>query len=125
MFELLLVGVGGFIGAVLRFLVSGWLQKDAVFPYGTLGVNFLGSFALGFIMYASEYAGLFDDRARLFFAVGVLGAFTTMSTFSYESLRLLENEEFFLLGLNVLATVALTLFAVYLGKVLVLTIWRF
>lgn len=125
MFQLLLVGVGGFIGAVLRYLVSGWLQRDASFPFGTLGVNFLGSFALGFIMYASEYSGFFDDRARLFFAVGVIGAFTTMSAFGYESLRLLENDEFLLFGLNVLATVALTLFAVYLGKLLVLSLWRF
>jgi CrcB protein len=124
MFQLLLVGVGGFIGAVLRFLVSGWLQKDALFPYGTLGVNLLGSFALGFIMYASEYAGFFDDRTRLFLTIGVLGSFTTMSAFGYESFRLLESDEFVLFGINVLATVALTLFAVYLSKVLVLNIWR-
>lgn len=121
---IVLIGVGGFIGAVLRYLVAGWIQNGVTsFPLGTLGVNFIGSFLLGFVMYLSEYQGFFNEEARVFLTIGILGAFTTMSTFSYESFRLLEQNEFMLLGLNVAGTVFLTLFAVYLSKLFVLRIW--
>jgi CrcB protein len=124
MYSLLLVGIGGFIGAALRYLVSRLLQNSFVsFPVGTLGVNALGSFFLGFIMYASEYQGVFSEETRMFLTIGLLGAFTTMSTFSYESFRLLENNELLLLGVNVVGTVALTLVAVYLGKIAALNLW--
>lgn len=93
------------------------------FPLGTLGVNFIGSFLLGAVMYSSEYQGFFSEETRIFMTIGVLGAFTTMSTFSYESFRLLEQNELWLLGLNVAGTVFLTLFAVYLSKLMVLRMW--
>lgn len=122
--SLLLVGIGGFIGAALRYLVSRLLQNGIVsFPVGTLGVNMLGSFFLGFIMYASEYHGVFSEETRMFLTLGLLGAFTTMSTFSYESFRLLENNELLLLGVNIVGTVALTITAVYLGKIAALNLW--
>ena len=121
---LLYIGFGGFVGAVLRYLVSGWIQNGvASFPLGTLGVNFIGSFLLGAVMYLSEYQGFFSEETRVFLTIGILGAFTTMSTFSYESFRLLEQNEFWLLGLNVAGTVFLTLFAVYLSKLMVLRLW--
>jgi CrcB protein len=65
--QILLVGVGGFIGAIMRFIAGGWLQKySAAFPYGTLAVNFTGTLALGFIMYSADYKGLFDaDNVRI------------------------------------------------------------
>lgn len=117
---LVLVGVGGFIGAVLRFLVGGWLQGGfSVFPVGTLAVNFLGSLALSVVMYASDYLGFLDDKTRVFLTIGVLGSFTTMSTFSYESFRLLEQEELLLFSVNVVGTLLLTFFAIYLGKSIV------
>lgn len=121
---MVLIGFGGFIGAVLRYLVSGWIQNGVTsFPLGTLGVNFIGSFLLGLVMYLSEYQGFFSEEARVFMTIGVLGAFTTMSTFSYESFRLFEQNEFWLLGLNVVGTVFLTLFAVYLSKLFVFRMW--
>lgn len=75
-------------------------------------------------MYSSEYLNVLDDKTRLFLAIGLLGSFTTMSTFSYESFRLVEQKEFLLFGLNLLATITLTLLAIYAGKLLVLNFWR-
>ncbi len=116
----LLVGLGGFVGAILRYWISGWMQSSFVtFPVGTLGVNFLGSLLLALIMYASEYRGLFGEEARVFLTIGVLGSFTTMSTFSFESMKLLEQSEHIMFGLNLVGTVSLCLLAIYLGKFLV------
>ena len=90
----LIVGIGSFIGGVLRYLVSGWVQSGAIiFPLGTLSVNFIGSFILSLIMYFSEHVGLFSEEVRIFWTIGLLGSFTTMSAFSYESFRLLEQNE--------------------------------
>jgi fluoride exporter len=119
----LLVGLGGFVGAILRYWISGWIQSGFVtFPIGTLGVNFLGSLLLALIMYASEYRGLFGEEARVFLTIGVLGSFTTMSTFSFESMKLLEQSEPIMFGLNLVGTVSLCLLAIYLGKFLVVGI---
>ena len=119
----LLVGLGGFVGAILRYWISGWMQSGFVtFPVGTLAVNFLGSLVLSLIMYASQYRGLLGEEARIFLAIGVLGSFTTMSTFSFESMKLLEQSEHMMFGLNIVGTVCLCLLAIYLGKVLVLAV---
>ncbi len=114
------IGVGGFLGAILRYYISGWIQGGSIqFPLGTLGVNFIGSLLLSLILYSSEYKGWFDPDIRIFLTVGLLGSFTTMSTFSYESIKLLEEEEIFLFGINIISTLALTFLAIYLGKILV------
>ncbi len=119
----LLIGIGGFIGAILRYWISGWIQSGfIVFPLGTLGVNFIGSFFLSLLMYLSEYRGFFDEEVRIFLSIGVFGAFTTMSTFSYETFKLLEQREILLLSLNITGTVMLTLLAIYLGKLLVINL---
>ena len=116
----LIIGLGGFIGAILRYWISGWIQSGVVtFPLGTLGVNFLGSLLLAFIMYTSEYRGFVGIETRVFLTIGVLGSFTTMSTFSFESMKLLEQNQYILFGLNLVGTVTICLLAVYLGKVLV------
>jgi len=119
----LLVGSGGFVGALLRYYVSGWIQTGAVaFPLGTLGVNFIGSFILSLVMYLSEFKGLFNEETRIFLTIGVLGSFTTMSTFSYESIRLLEQQEIMWFSANILGSIALTLLAVFLGKIIVINL---
>jgi fluoride exporter len=113
----LIVGLGGFVGAILRYWVSGWIQSGFItFPFGTLGVNFIGSLLLALIMYASEYKGVFGEETRVFLTIGVLGSFTTMSTFSFESMKLLEQSEHMLFGLNLVGTITLCLLAIYLGK---------
>ena len=116
----LLVGLGGFVGAVLRYWIGGWIQSGFItFPAGTLGVNFIGSLVLALVMYASEYRGLFGEETRVFLTIGVLGSFTTMSTLSFESMKLLEQSEHMMFGLNLVGTIVLCLLAIYLGKVLV------
>lgn len=120
---ILWIGLGGFIGAILRYGVSGWVQANAVtFPLGTLTVNFIGSFILALVMFMSEYKGYFNEEMRVFLTIGMLGSFTTFSTFSYESFKLLEQQEHLLFGANVIGSVALTLLAVYLGKLITLSL---
>jgi fluoride exporter len=119
----LLVGLGGFIGAILRYWVSDWIQSGFLtFPLGTLGVNFLGSLLLALIMYASQYRGLFGEEVRVFLTIGLLGSFTTMSTFSFESMKLLEQSEHMMFGLNLVSTVSLCFLAIYLGKLMIVGI---
>jgi len=119
----LIVGVGSFIGGILRYWISGWIQSGVLtFPLGTLSVNFIGSLILSLIMYVSEHVGLFSEEVRIFWTIGLLGSFTTMSTFSYESFRLLEQNEHILFGLNIATTLILTLAAVYIGKLIVLNL---
>ncbi len=119
--KLALVGLGGLVGSVLRYLVGGIAQgAESAFPFGTLAVNFTGALGLGLIMFSSEYLGWFDEPARIFLAIGVMGAYTTVSTFGYESFRLLEQKEDALFLVNVAGTVILVLFAVYLAKAIVM-----
>ncbi|MDW7731797.1 MAG: fluoride efflux transporter CrcB [Methanolobus sp.] len=129
MYTVILIGIGGFIGAILRYTIGGWVQDNFVsFPFGTLAVNILGSFFLGLIMYISEYHGIFNEETRVFLTIGILGAFTTLSTFSYESFKLLDSSNITLLIINIVATVVLSILAVYLGKTVALSftsgLWR-
>jgi len=117
------IGLGGFLGALLRYWISGWIQAGMVtFPLGTLAVNFIGSFILALVMFLSEFKGYFTEETRIFLSIGLLGSFTTMSTFSYESFKLLEQQEHMLFSVNVIGSVALTLLAVYLGKIITLNL---
>ena len=116
----LLVGLGGFVGAILRYWISDLIQSGFVtFPAGTLVVNFLGSLLLALIMYASEYRGLFGEETRVILTIGLLGSFTTMSAFSFESMKLLEQSKHMMFGLNLIGTVSLCLLAIYLGKLMI------
>ena len=117
MLALLYVGIGGFIGAVFRFLLSSSLQGSAKFPLGTLGVNILGAFTLSFITYTGEKSLAISNTSRLFLAVGLLGAFTTMSTFSLESFKLLEEKQNLLFVMNMALNNVLCLIGIYLGKI--------
>lgn len=120
MYILLIIGIGGFFGAILRYLISGWVQNNIItFPVGTMAVNFIGCFILGLVMYLSEYEGFFTEETRIFLTIGLLGAFTTMSTFSYESFQLLEDKEILLFGSNLVGTITLAFLGIYLGKMIV------
>ena len=118
MLTIIYVGIGGFIGAVFRFLLSNTIQGSSRFPLGTLGVNILGAFTLSFITYSSEKALALPDSSRLFLTVGLLGAFTTMSTFSLESYKLLEEQQNLLFLANLALNNILCLTGIYLGKII-------
>jgi len=118
MLSIIYVGIGGFIGAVFRFLLSSTIQGSSRFPFGTLGVNILGAFTLSFITYSSEKAFALPDSSRLFLTVGLLGAFTTMSTFSLESFKLLEDQQNLMFIGNLALNNLLCLSGIYLGKIL-------
>jgi len=112
-----LVALGGLIGSVGRYWASGAVQRlgGLDFPAGTLGVNLAGSFVLGLVMALSLERGLIGADLRVALAVGVCGGFTTMSTFSYETMALLRDGEVaFALG-NVGVTILGCLVAVWLG----------
>ena len=92
--NLLFVGLGGFIGASLRYatgLFVGRFITDAQFPYGTFVVNMVGCLLIGFIAGLTDSRELMNDTSRAFVFTGMLGAFTTFSTFSYETMGLLQN----------------------------------
>ena len=110
----LLVGIGGTIGAILRYLVSGTVPRSSVIPTGTLTVNVIGSLILSYLTFSGAHGGIV-----YFVNVGILGAFTTFSTFSYESFRLLEENESLYFILNITFNLFLCLAAVKAGQLLV------
>jgi CrcB protein len=114
---LFLIGVGGFVGANVRFLVSGWVaqQLGVRFPWGTLVVNFTGSLLLAlFIAWAAGYTTL-DSRIRLFLATGFFGAYTTFSTYATESVALLQGGDWIGALGNVLGTNLVCLIGAIVG----------
>ena len=118
--RLLLVGAGGFLGSVLRYLLGSWVQTifGGRFPLGTLAVNLLGCFLIGLLMGVMEVRSVLSPEVRLFAVVGVLGGFTTFSTFSYDTVELGRAVSSFSALLNVTASVALGLTATWLGLAL-------
>jgi fluoride exporter len=117
MVRYLLVCVGGGIGAGARYAVSGLALRlfGAGFPWGTLAVNVVGSFLIAVTMQVGLASEAISPSLRIFIATGVLGGFTTFSTFSYETLEYLREGAFALGFLNVLASVATCLVAAMLG----------
>ena len=96
--QIIIVGLGGATGAILRYLVSGCIQRlsdTPLFPYGTLGVNVLGCLAIGLLGGWADNAEMFSPSARLFLLIGLLGGFTTFSTFGYETMALLRDKAAF------------------------------
>jgi CrcB protein len=109
----LLIGIGGFLGANARYLVGGWIAEryGTSFPYGTLIINVSGSFMLGFFLVIISERLLAHPNWRLFFAIGFLGAYTTFSTFSFESLALIQERSYLLALTNMVGSVVLGLIA--------------
>lgn len=127
MTNILLVGAGGFIGSVLRYLLSGYIQqttKSINFPYGTLAVNVIGCFVIGFLAQLAESRGVFTSESRLFVFIGILGGFTTFSTFGNETLNLARDSQMLGALANIGANVIIGLLAVWLGRTVSYLIWR-
>jgi CrcB protein len=91
--SLLLVGAGGFVGAITRFVVATWAQErwGSSWPFGTFLINVTGCFAIGLFLTLAAERFAIADHWRLVFSVGFVGAFTTFSTYEYETLRLIET----------------------------------
>ena len=118
MLLILLVGAGGFFGAVMRYLVSGWAQevfRGLSLPYGTMTVNITGCLLIGLLAGLSENRNLLGPETRALVLVGVLGGFTTFSAFSYETVELLKAGESLAAFSNVGLQVCLGLAAVWVG----------
>ena len=120
MLKLLVIGVGGFAGAILRHVMCSAVHRFSGpgFPWGTLAVNLFGSFLLGVVLYLSEERAAISPAARTFIAVGVLGAFTTFSTFGSETFDLFRSSQPRLAMANIAVSVLLALAAVWAGRTL-------
>jgi CrcB protein len=118
MYSFLLVGAGGAIGAMARFGFASLIGRlwPMGFPLATLLINIIGSAAMGiFIGLMARWLPAWQSEARLFFAVGVLGGFTTFSTFSLDAIVLIERGDWIAAGAYVLLSVVLCLIGLYLG----------
>lgn len=119
--NLLLVGLGGCAGSMLRYLAAGLAQRlsgSLWFPAGTLCVNIAGSLAIGVLAGLAEHRALLTPATRMLVLVGLLGGFTTFSTFSYETLALLREGQMMAAGVYVGAHLVCGLGAVWLGYAL-------
>jgi len=116
---ILAVAAGGAVGAVGRYFtvlcVSQWLGQGL--PYGTIIVNIVGSFALGVLIETAGVTWPLSNELRAFFVVGVLGAYTTFSSFSSDTMTLIEHGEFLQAGSYIIASVVLSIGALFCGMI--------
>lgn len=112
----LLIGAGGFIGSVSRYLLSKFLQNKFLssFPFGTLGVNIIGCFLIGVVLSLSERTSM-STEWRLFLATGICGGFTTFSAFSNETFGLLRDGQLLYASVYITASVFLGVLATFIG----------
>jgi CrcB protein len=124
--NLLLIGGGGFAGSVLRFLISSWVQHcsgSIIYPFGTLAVNLIGCLLIGFLSALADNRSLLSTEARGFLIIGVLGGFTTFSSFGNETLNLIRSGRVELAALNAGAQVLLGVVLVWMGRIMA-GLWR-
>lgn len=116
MLNILFIALGGAIGALMRYGISGWVQQwtKSPFPWGTMVVNIIGCFIIG-ICGALLAGSHLRAEYRPFILIGVLGSFTTFSTFGYETFLLINEEQFTKAGLNILLNNLVGLAAVWIG----------
>jgi CrcB protein len=117
----LVIGVGGFIGAITRYIMATWIGQGwgRSFPLGTFLINVSGSFLIGLVMALLTEKYMVNPQWRLFLIVGFLGAYTTFSTFEYETGTLLKDGELILGALNVILSVFFGFAALKIGQMLV------
>ena len=116
-----LVGSGGFLGAMARYGLGGLIHRQVpltTFPLGTLAVNLLGCLAIGLIAGLMESRQVLGPEFRTFALIGILGGFTTFSTFSYETFAMMRNDQYLRVATNVGMHVVLGLALVWLGYTL-------
>lgn len=125
--RVLWVGFGGFVGTVARYLLNGWVAHrfGESFPFGTLAVNVAGSFLIGvaFVATGPDSRILVSAEVRQFLILGILGGFTTFSSFSQQTLNLLRDGEWGAAALNVVLSVSLCLAAAWAGEEFAKLLW--
>ena len=127
MANILLVGAGGFLGSILRYIFGGLAQRYAssiALPVGTLLVNVVGCAVIGLLSELSESRGALPSEARPFLIIGLLGGFATFSSFANESSSLLRDGQGYQALLNVLANLVIGFAALRLGRLAAHAIWR-
>lgn len=126
MLNVLVVGLGGFIGASLRYLTGVAFMRFLTVQghFATLFVNVIGGFLIGLILEAANGMWQLSPQMRLFLTTGILGGLTTFSTFSYETIKLLDNGSYFEGILNIALNIMLSLGACWLGRIMVQAIWQ-
>jgi fluoride exporter len=125
--SVLYVALGGALGSVSRYILGTWTQtlsKSIDFPYGTLAVNLIGCFVIGFLSQLAEARGAFTPESRAFIFVGLLGGFTTFSSFGNDTINLFRDGETFNALANVGANVILGLALVWFGRTAAYLIWK-
>ena len=122
---LLIVGTGGFIGSVMRYLVQVFVEKglSTTFPWGTFVANIAGSFIIGIVFAFAEKGNLMSAEWRIFLAVGICGGFTTFSSFAYNNLTMITEHSIGQLLWNLGGSLFFGILAVYLGIILVRAIF--
>mgnify|MGYP000909561240 CR=1 FL=1 len=120
MAKIIYVGIGGFIGAALRYLISSNSSKwfGSQLPYGTLIVNVIGGLLIGFIMQLSVQTSYISADLKLFLTTGIIGGLTTFSTFSYETIQFFGDGQYFYGIINTCLNLFLSFGGVALGKFL-------
>jgi len=119
--SILIVGFGGFIGTVARFLIMRYFQftSTSIFPWSTFIINIAGSLLIGLIYGISEKNDVLSPEIRLFLTVGICGGFTTFSTFSNDAFLLIREQEWIRFALYTSFSVFIGLMAVYLGRFII------
>lgn len=117
----LLVGVGGFVGSFCRYFLAVFVarQLSTSFPFGTLAVNIIGCFLIGIIFALSERGTAVSPEVRILLTTGFCGGFTTFSTFSYESIRLMQDGELLYVAVNVALSVIVGFASTYIGILII------
>ena len=127
LYSVIFVALGGALGSVSRYLLGTWAQtasKSIDFPYGTLAVNLFGCFVIGFLSQLAESRGAFSMEARAFIFLGLLGGFTTFSSFGNDTINLFRDGETFNALVNIGANVIFGLLLVWFGRMVAYWIWK-
>jgi fluoride exporter len=125
--SVLYVALGGALGSVSRYLLGAWtltLGKSIDFPYGTLAVNLIGCFVIGFLSQIVETRSAFTAEARAFIFIGLLGGFTTFSAFGNDTINILRDGRMFHALANVAANVIVGLALVWFGRTAAHILWK-
>ena len=118
--NLLLIAIGGALGSVLRHLLSSFVLRasGSLFPLGTFAVNLTGYVVFGAIVGAAQQRFILTPEARAFVLIGMLGGFTTLSSYAYESFALLQDGQFFAAATNIIGQVVASLVGLWAGYVI-------